>query len=140
MFESFLRIAPETRVGAMVNGNSPNELLWKEEMLKELKPLESRLDIRWYNERPFSEILKQMASLPEHSAIFWFQMIIDGSGIGHEGDRALRELYEVANAPIFTTDEAFFGREIIGGPMHSPLEGAKRTASVAIRILAGEKP
>lgn len=140
LFESFLRIAPETRVIAMVNGNSPNELVWQDEMRRELKPLETRIDIRWYDELSFSEMLKKIAALPEHSAIFWFQMIIDGNGVAHEGDTALRSLYAVAKAPIFTTDEAFFGREIIGGPMHSPIETGRRTALVAMRILGGEKP
>ena len=57
-----------------------------------------------------------------------------------EGDRALTRLYQTANAPIFSHDEAFFGGEIVGGPMHSALAGARRAAAVAIRILGGEKP
>ncbi|TPQ30310.1 ATPase [Bradyrhizobium guangdongense] len=140
LFESFLAIAPETRVIAMVNGNSPNELVWQDEMRRELQPLEQRVDVRWYDKRSFEDMLKEIAVLPPHSAIFWFQMIIDGAGVAHEGDRALTRLYAVANAPIFTTDQAFFGREIIGGPMHSPTEGGRRTAAVAMRILGGEKP
>jgi hypothetical protein len=139
LFESFLRIAPETRIVAMVNGNSPNELFWKNEMRRELAPLEHRIEIRWYDELSFEEILKQIAALPPHSAIFWFQMIIDGAGVAHEGDHALTQLYAAANAPIFTTDQAFFGREIIGGPMHSPVGLATRASVVAMRILGGEK-
>jgi signal transduction histidine kinase len=140
LFESFLRIKPETRVIAMVNGNSPNELVWQNEMRRELKPLEARVEIRWYNTLSYDEILKQIAALPENSAIFWFQMIIDGAGVAHAGDRPLTQLFSVAKAPIFTTDEAFFGRDIIGGPMHSPREVSKRTAAVAVRLLGGEKP
>jgi signal transduction histidine kinase len=139
LFESFLRIAPETRIVAMVNGNSPNELFWKNEMRRELAPLEHRIEIRWYDELSFEEILKQIAALPPHSAIFWFQMIIDGAGVAHEGDHALTQLYAAANAPIFTTDQAFFGREIVGGPMHSPVGLATRASAVAMRILGGEK-
>ncbi|WFU72916.1 sensor histidine kinase [Bradyrhizobium sp. CB2312] len=139
LFESFLRIAPETRIVGMVNGNTPNELFWQNEMRKELAPLEHRIEIRWYNTLSFEEILKQIADLPPHSAIFWFQMIVDGAGVAHEGDQAITRLYASANAPIFTTDQAFFGREIIGGPMHSPLELARRAGAVAMRILGGEK-
>lgn len=139
LFESFLRIAPETRIVAMVNGNSPNELFWQKEMRRELAPLEHRIEIRWYDKLSFEEILKQIADLPPHSAIFWFQMIVDGAGVAHEGDQAITRLYAAANAPIFTTDQAFFGREIIGGPMHSPLELARRAGAVAMRILGGEK-
>jgi signal transduction histidine kinase len=140
LFESFLRIKPETRVIAMVNGNSANELVWQNEMRRELKPLEARVDIRWYNTLSYDEILKQIATLPENSAIFWFQMIIDGAGVAHAGDRPLTQLFSAAKTPIFTTDEAFFGRDIIGGPMHSPREVSKRTAAVAVRLLGGDKP
>jgi hypothetical protein len=87
----------------------------------------------------FEEILNRIAALPPHAAIFWFQMIVDGAGVAHEGDSALTRLYGSANAPIFTTDQAFFGREIIGGPMHSPIALAKRAATVARRILGGER-
>ncbi|MBR0848877.1 ATPase [Bradyrhizobium diazoefficiens] len=139
LFESFLRIAPRTRVVAMINGNSPNELYWQSEMRRELKPLEDRVEIRWYDKLSFEDILKQTAALPPNAAIFWFQMIVDGAGVAHEGDSALRRLYASARAPIFTTDEAFFGREIIGGPMHSPMVLARTAGDVARRILAGEK-
>jgi len=140
LFESFLRIAPETHIVAMVNGNSPNELFWQNEMRRELEPLEHRVEIRWYDKLSFEDMLTQITALPPHSAIFWFQMIIDGAGVAHEGDRALTRLYTTANAPIFTTDQAFFGREIVGGPMHSPIGLARRVGAVAMRILGGEKP
>jgi len=139
LFESFLRIAPETQVVAMINGNSPNELFWQSEMRRELKPLEDRIDIRWYDRLSFEEILNRIATLPQHAAIFWFQMIVDGAGVAHEGDSALTRLYAHANSPIFTTDEAFFGREIVGGPMHSPTDLARRVGAVATRILGGER-
>jgi signal transduction histidine kinase len=140
LFESFLRIAPETHIVAMVNGNSPNELFWQNEMRRELEPLQHRVEIRWYDKLSFEDMLTQITALPPHSAIFWFQMIIDGAGIAHEGDRALTRLYATADAPIFTTDQAFFGREIVGGPMHSPIGLARRVGAVAMRILGGEKP
>src|SRR5205085_2054709 len=72
------------------------------------------------------------------SGIFWYQMIVDAAGIAHEGDRALTRLYSIANAPIFSHDDAFFG-EIVGGPMHSALGGGRAAVGVAIRILGGEK-
>jgi C4-dicarboxylate-specific signal transduction histidine kinase len=140
LFESFLSIAPETHVVAMVNGNSPNELFWQNEMRRELEPLEHRVEIRWYDKLSFEDMLKQFADLPPNSAIFWFQMIVDGVGVAHEGDRALTQLYASAHSPIFTTDQAFFGREILGGPMHSPVGLAQRVGAVAMRILGGEKP
>jgi signal transduction histidine kinase len=140
LFESFLRIAPDTKTVAVVNGDSPNEQFWQGEMRRELKPLEDRIEIRWYDKLSYEDLLKQTAELPPHSAIFWYQMIVDGAGVAHEGDRAMTRLYQTANAPIFSHDDAFYGGEIVGGPMHSALAGSKRAAAVAMRILGGEKP
>src|SRR6266436_3803801 len=140
LFDSFLRISPDTKVVAIINGNSPNEKYWQKEMRRELQPLDGRIEIRWYDELSYEDVLKQTASLPPNSAIFWYQMIIDAAGVAHEGDRALTRLYATANAPIFTHDDAFFGQEIIGGPMHSALGGSRRAIAVAMRILDGERP
>jgi hypothetical protein len=52
LFESFLRIAPQRRVVAMINGNTPNEIYWQTEMRRELKPLEDSVEFRWYNTLP----------------------------------------------------------------------------------------
>jgi signal transduction histidine kinase len=88
----------------------------------------------------FEEILKLASELPPHSAIFWHTMYVDGAGVGHEGDSALKKLHAIANAPIFSLFDVFFGGETVGGPMHSMLEEAQETAAVAIRILNGEAP
>jgi len=140
LFKGFLQIAPDTKVIAIINGNSPNEKYWKKEMQRELQPLDGRVEIRWYDELSYEDVLKQTASLPPNSAIFWYQMIIDAAGVAHEGDRALTRLYATANAPIFTHDDAFFGQQIIGGPMHSALGGSRRAMAVAMRVLDGERP
>ncbi|WP_065755687.1 sensor histidine kinase [Bradyrhizobium paxllaeri] len=140
LFENFLRISPDTKTIAIVNGDSPNERFWRGEMVRELKPLEGRIEIRWYDKLPYEDTLRQLATLPSHSAIFWYQMVADATGVAHEGGRALTRLYNVANAPIFTHDDSFFGREIVGGPMHSALGRSRTAVSVAIRILGGENP
>ena len=67
-------------------------------------------------------------------------MNVDATGVVYEGDAALRQLYAISSAPIFSYDDGFFGQEIVGGPMHSVLDLSRLTAAVAIRILGGEKP
>jgi signal transduction histidine kinase len=67
-------------------------------------------------------------------------MSVDGAGVVQEGDLALRSLHAVANAPIFSYQDAFFNRDTVGGPMLSIAEISKTTVDAAIRILSGEKP
>ena len=44
-------------------------------------------------------------------------MIVDAAGVVHEGGTPLAKLHAIANAPIFSYDESFFGNEIVGGPL-----------------------
>lgn len=138
-FENILHVLPETRNVTVVVGTSPIEKFWKEAIGKEVEPLAGRVNVSWTDHLSFDELLKHAAALPRHSAIFWELMIVDAAGVLHEGGAPLTRLHAVANAPIFSYDESFFGREIVGGPLLLVADTSRQTAAVAIRILAGEK-
>ena len=140
LVENILRLLPETKAIAIIIGNSPNERFWVEEQQRILGPLlKNKVELIFYNERPFEEILKEVASLPPHSAIFFQQLAVDGAGAVYGDKEPLKRISEVANAPIFSFDETYFNGEVVGGPMFSPAEGARPTAAVAVRMLGGEK-
>ena len=81
LFENILRLLPETKAIAIIIGNSPNERFWVEEQQRILGPLlKNKVELIFYNERPFEAILKDVASLPPHSAIFYQQLWVDGAG------------------------------------------------------------
>ena len=124
----------------MVIGASPLEKFWLEEVKKEVMLFENRVAFVWYADLSFAEILKRASTLPPHTVLFWGLMSVDGAGVAHEGDLALRNLRAVANAPIFSFQEAFFGRDTVGGPMHSIRQSSDKTVNATIRILGGEKP
>ncbi len=140
VFENILRLLPRTKRIAMIIGNSPPERAWVDLIQAELKPLvENRVELLFLNELSFQEILEKMATLPPDSAIFFQQMMVDGVGAVYGDKDPLKRIFEVANAPIFTFDQAFFDGQAVGGPMTSPSEGARSTAAVAVRIMQGEK-
>ena len=139
LVENILRLLPETKAIAMIIGNSPVEQFWAGEQKRILGPLlENKVDLIFYNELPFGEILTKVASLPPHTAIFFQQMAVDGAGAIYGDKEPLKRIYEVANAPIFSFDEVYFNGEIVGGPMWSPTEGSRRMAAAAVRLLRGE--
>ena len=128
LVENILRLLPETKAIAIIIGNSPNERFWVEEQQRILGPLlKNKVELIFYNERPFEEILKEVASLPPHSAIFYQQLWVDGAGAVYGDKEPLKRICEVANAPIFSFDQSFFNGEVVGGPMFSPAEGARPT-------------
>jgi signal transduction histidine kinase len=138
-FETILQTLPRTKVIAVINGASPNEVFWQAVFERELAPLSQRVELRWYNRLSFEEILKEAANLPPDSAIFWHLLSVDAAGVSHEASSALSRLSSAANAPIFSYLDLFFGASILGGSMHSLQEGSAVAAAAAIRILNGEK-
>src|SRR6185369_9048702 len=139
LFENIMRLLPETKAIGIIIGNSPNERFWAGEQQRILGPLlANRVELIFYNERPFEAILEEVASLPPHSAIFYEQLAVDGEGAIYGDKEPLKRISEVANAPIFSLDETYFNGEIVGGPMWSPTEGARPTAAAAVRMLGGE--
>ena len=138
-FESILQVLPDTKDVIVVVGTSPIEKFWKEAIGKEVEPLTNRIKLSWTDEWSFEELLKRASALPPHTAIFWELMIVDAAGVIHEGDAPLARLHAVANAPIFSYDESFFGSAIVGGPLLLVADSSRETAAVAIRLLSGEK-
>ena len=139
-FENILQVLPDTKDVIVVVGTSPIEKFWKEAIGKEVEPLTNRIKLSWTDELSFEALLKQASTLPPHTAIFWELMIVDAAGVVHEGDAPITRLHAVANAPIFSYDEAFFGSAIVGGPLMMVADSSRQAAAVAIRILGGEKP
>jgi signal transduction histidine kinase len=139
VFDNILRLLPHTKQVVVINGASPNEKFWRGELSWELKPYESRLKLLYFDDMPFEAILKEASRLPSDTAIFWHLMNVDAAGVAYEGDTGLKKLFAVANAPIFSYDDGFFGQEIVGGPMYSVLESSEKTVAIAVRILSGER-
>ena len=136
---TILQVLPDTKTVAIVNGVSPNEVFWHEEIQRQLAPFANRVVLKWYDELPFVDILKDAAKLPPHSAILWHLMNVDAAGVSHEENESLNALASVASAPIFSYDDSFFEGALVGGPMFSVMESSVVTANVANRILSGER-
>ena len=138
VIENILHVLPDTKTVAVVNGNSPGERLWLEDLRKEFAPFTNRISFIWYNDRSFADILKHAAALPPHSAIFWHQMNVDAAGVVHEGDKALPTLHAVANAPIFSFKPTLSSAVKLLAVRWPPVKGSRLTVAVAVRILGGE--
>jgi len=138
--DQVLKLVPETTKVFIVHGNSPIEKQWLVAIRKLLQPLTSRVEITYSNELSLEQILEQVAILPPRTFIVYGQMLVDAAGVVHEGNRAIDRIHAVANAPIFSEQDAFFGRGILGGRMTNISDVSRQTAAVAVRILGGESP
>lgn len=115
-FETILQVLPGTKQIVVINGASPNERFWRDEIQKDAELFKDRVQFIWYDDISFSDILKNSAVLPPDTAIFWHLMNVDATGVVYEGDTALRRLHAVSNAPIFSYDDGFFWPRDRGWP------------------------
>jgi signal transduction histidine kinase len=138
--ENILRLRPETTDIAVVVGNSPVERFWTSELRRDFRPLADRVNITWFNDLTFGEMLNRAATMPPRSAIFWFLLSEDAAGVPYSQDRALEAMRELATVPIFGMGDYELGRGIVGGPLMQTQALGQQAAAVALRILAGESP
>ena len=138
--ENILRLLPETKNVAVIVGSSPVEQYWASELKRDFQPFTDRVNITWFDELKFSEMLTQAATMPPNSVIFFLLLIEDAAGVPYTQNRALEKFREVASVPIFGLGDFELGRGVVGGPLLQTQAIGERAAQVAIRILGGEPP
>ncbi len=138
MIDEILRLLPETRTVMVVVGTSQVEQFWLQEMKREFRRFDGRLNFTWTNELSFDEIVERCRTMPAQSAIFFAILALDGRGEPRVGGDTVASLHAVANAPMFALYG--MGSGIVGGPLLSIDELSRTTAQVALRVLAGESP
>jgi hypothetical protein len=140
VLQSILQVLPETTNVAVVLGDSPVERFWLGEMERDFQSFTNRLNLVWFNQLPFTEMLKRAAKLPPRSVIFFLLLCVDADGVPSTQNRALPQLHSVANAPIFGLQDSQMGYGIVGGPLIAIGELSQNSVKVALRILRGQQP
>jgi len=86
------------------------------------------------------DVRKQVAALPDRSAILTSAMYSDGEGTYYSPASALARVAENANRPIIITSDTFLGRSGVGGFLLLPEIIGREAGELAMRILDGESP
>ena len=88
---------------------------------------------------PLAEVKQRVTALPEHTAILYFGINADRSAI-YASAELVPQIAAVANRPIITGVETYFGTGAVGGYLLSPRQIGQETGHLVLRILAGEDP
>ena len=137
--QNILQLRPDTTDIAVVVGNSPVERYWTSELRRDFQAFADRVNIVWFNDMTFEQMLERVASMPPRSAIFWFLLSEDAAGVPYSQDRALEAIREVATVPIFGMGDFELGRGIVGGPLMQTSVLGREAAQAGLRILRGER-
>ena len=140
LVDDILQVLPQTKQVFMVMGSGPIGQLWRQEVENQFKRFHDRVTFVWSDDLSLAETLRRCASLPEHSAIFYFAFGTDASGAAYADERVLAELHATANAPLFAAHSVYLGTGIVGGTLMSIDDLSRNAADAAIRILNGASP
>jgi signal transduction histidine kinase len=140
ILENMQRVLPGTTRVAVVVGDSPLERFWRAELEREFAPFAGPLTFTWLNRLSLDGMRSAVAALPRGSAVFYGGLYVDAAGVPHEGGKGLPALRSATRAPIFGVFESQLGKGIVGGPLVSVEAEGRRSAAVALRLLAGEAP
>ena len=106
--------------------------------IDEIKSAAREVEIIDLTGLPMSELRKQVATLPDHTAILYTAVYSDGAGTYYPPSDAVALIAQTANRPIVVCFETFLGRGAIGGFVVIPSAVGKTTAQLALRVLEGE--
>lgn len=138
--ELALRLQPETRRVFVIVGSSDFDARWERVARQRFRAYESRVEFVYLSGLSMADLLSRVADLPDHSVVQYLHMFEDGTGKTFIPAEALRLVAARANAPIYGHVESYIGLGIVGGHVMSFELAGKNAASLALRILGGERP
>jgi signal transduction histidine kinase len=140
LVDDILQLLPQTRQVFMVMGSGQVGRFWHRKLDEQFKRFHDRLTFVWSDDLSLREILQRCASLPAHSAIFYFTFGTDAAGVAYADERVLADLHATANAPLFARHSVYLGSGVVGGRLMSIDDLGRHTADAALRLLNGASP
>jgi signal transduction histidine kinase len=137
LVDDILLLLPQTRQVFMVMGSGEIGRFWHKQLNEQFTRFHDRLTFVWSDDLSLAEVLRRCASLPAHSAIFYFTFGTDAAGAAYADERVLADLHATAKAPLFATHSVYLGSGIVGGRLMSIDELARHTTDAAVRLLNG---
>lgn len=142
-FENLVRAArflvPNLARLAVV-GEPPGRQPFRPNYLQDIQQIKGRLGLIDLIGRPFDEVKRKIATLPDNAAIAYLPIYSDKSGTIHNPGEALEALTKVANRPIVADSTSFIGKGATGGFVLSPRDLGRQIAKRVARILGGVPP
>jgi signal transduction histidine kinase len=138
--EAARRLQPGVERVVVVGGASGADRAFIRVVRRELEAYRGRLEATYLVGLPIVELERRLATLPPHSMVLFSTLLRDGAGQQFVGHDALSRVSRGCNAPIYGMTDTQIGYGSVGGSMYSPLLVGVRTAELAQRLLAGEKP
>ena len=132
-------LQPDLKHVFVVSGASKFDKSYEQLVRAQCSTYSTRLTCHYRSGLAMPDLQRELSHLPADSIIFFSSFLYDGAGNSFTPMELFDHLSAVANAPIYSVAEQSIGHGVVGGRTRASAMVARKTASLALRVLAGEK-
>ena len=132
-------LQPSTKHVYVVSGASRFDKSYEQLVRAQCATYAERPSCHYLSGPAMRDLQLQLSRLPPDSIIFFSSFLYDGAGNSFPPVELFDRLSASANAPIYSVAEQSIGHGVVGGRVRASAMVAQKTASLALRVLAGEK-
>ena len=108
---------------------------------KSLSSYESKLEFTYLTDLTMPTLLERLKHLPSKTVVIHTSIMEDAAGARFiDANQSLPMVVRAANAPVFVLEDVDFGSGAVGGNVLSWAATGQIAASMALKILNGERP
>ena len=134
-----LALQPDLKRVYVVTGAAEWDQSYERQARTEFRPFEERVEFRYFSGLLTKELLEQLRTLPPRSAVYYVYASQDGAGENLQQMAFLSRVASVANAPTYSWADVTVDAGIVGGRRRDQLAQMKAIATLALRVLRGER-
>jgi len=136
-----LKLQPSTRHVFVTGGVGTFDRDWETLAKKSFRNYESKLEFTYLTELDVPSLLDRLRHLPNDSIVYHTALTQDAAGSRFiDSAQSVPLIVSAANAPIYVMDDVDLGRGTVGGYLISWEADGDAAATIAVKVLNGEKP
>ena len=136
-----LQLQPGTKHVVVVGGVGEFDRNDEAIVKKSLSSYESKLEFTYLTDLTMPALLERLKHLPSKTVVIHTSIMEDAAGARFiDANQSLPMVVRAANAPVFVLEDVDFGSGAVGGNVLSWAATGQIAASMALKILNGERP
>lgn len=137
--ELILQLKPSTKKIVIIAGDSILEREAIEAFLPLASQYEGQAELVFTNKLSREAMVAEVEESGEDSAILFLSCLVDITGQRYASEQVLKELYQVAKGPIYTSDSSLLGQGAVGGYQRNWIAAGEEAARAGVAVLKGEE-
>jgi signal transduction histidine kinase len=134
-----LALQPDLEHVYVVVGPTPLDRSRENQARAEFRPFEGRVEFTYLSGLVTKDLEARLATLPPHSAVYYVVVSQDGAGEVVQQMPYLSRVAAAANAPTYSWADVSVDAGIVGGRRRDQVAQMKAIATLALRVLHGER-